>query len=297
VTIQLKGHESANWSFSRYTSYLRCGKGYELDRVMKAPRLPGWYLVGGSAVHEVTEALDRLAFLMGENVTPEAEVEAMFHAKLDELTEQEREKSGIDPDKWLAGGRGNSKHRADHWHAEGPQIVKRWLEWREEHPWQWAMFDGEPGIELRLEIELGGLPFVAVIDRAAILPNDSLAVVDLKTGKKPEGVLQLGTYATALQLAGFERPKYGIYWLGKTGKHTAPVPLDRYTKDYLDQIFGEAAEGVRRGVFPPSPGEICRMCSVARACYTTDGDLSHLYDRLDPDLRFYGPELPPEGEN
>lgn len=290
MTFHLVGAESSNWSWSRYEAYLRCGKSYELRRVVRAPQIPSWYAVAGITLHSVTESIDRLEYLMGENVTSEADAVAMTNAKLDELIEETTEKSGLDQAKWLTAGR--PPQRVDHWREMLPQMALRYLEWRKVTSWQWAVSGGEPAIELRLEIELGGLPFVGILDRLAILPNDSLGVVDVKSGKKPDSVLQLGAYATALELAGHERPKYGLYWLGKTGKHTAPVPLDKYTKDFYDQIFGEAAEGVRRGTFPPNPGDACRMCSVADACFTTDGRLSHLYDRLDPN---YQP--PSEGDS
>lgn len=283
MSIQLKGAESSNWSWSRYEAYLRCGKAYELRRVVRAPQVPSWYAVAGIALHEVTEEIDRLEFLMGENVTTEDDAVAMMHAKLDVLIAETTAKSGLDQAKWLTAGR--PKQQVDHWRATLPLMVQRYLAWRKDTPWQWAEWGGEPAIELKLEIELGGLPFIAVLDRGVILPNDSLGILDIKSGKKPDSVLQLGAYATALEIAGHERPKFGLYWLGKTGEHTAPVPLERYTKDFYDQIFGEAAEGVRRGVFPPSPGDACRMCSVADACFTTDGQLSHLYDRLDPNYK------------
>lgn len=283
MTIQLKGYEPAGWSFSRYSSYLRCGKAYELEKLVKAPRLPAWYSIGGTVVHEETESYDRLCLLQGELVTVEADLlTKRVHAKLDELVAEEVEKTGVDPAKWQALGRGEAgKQRGEFWRDQAVAMVQRWIDWRAETNWQWAEFKGEPGVELRLEIELGGLPFTAILDRLPIMPNEDLAVVDVKTGTKTNA-LQLGTYATAVQAAGLPRPKWGMFWMAKTGKHTPPIPLDMYTKDYLDQIFGEAAEGVRRGVFPPSVGEACRMCSVADACYSNDGAVSHLYDRLDP---------------
>lgn len=42
-------------SFSQFTSWLKCGKAYQLERVLEAPAMPAWYLVGGSAVHSAIE--------------------------------------------------------------------------------------------------------------------------------------------------------------------------------------------------------------------------------------------------
>lgn len=45
-------------SFSAFTSWLRCGKAYQLGRLFSVEEDPAWYFVGGSAVHSVTEQYD-----------------------------------------------------------------------------------------------------------------------------------------------------------------------------------------------------------------------------------------------
>lgn len=42
-------------SFSSFTSWVRCGKSWQLEREIKAPQSPAWYFVGGSAFHEAVE--------------------------------------------------------------------------------------------------------------------------------------------------------------------------------------------------------------------------------------------------
>ena len=42
-------------SFSSFTSWVRCGKSWQLEREVQAPQLPAWYFVGGSAFHEAVE--------------------------------------------------------------------------------------------------------------------------------------------------------------------------------------------------------------------------------------------------
>jgi len=46
-------------SYSQYETYLSCGEKYRLTRIEKVAEQPAWYLEGGSAVHEATEAYDR----------------------------------------------------------------------------------------------------------------------------------------------------------------------------------------------------------------------------------------------
>ena len=42
-------------SFSAFTSWLRCGKAFQLERNLKAPSEPAWYFAGGSAFHLAAE--------------------------------------------------------------------------------------------------------------------------------------------------------------------------------------------------------------------------------------------------
>lgn len=49
-------------SYSSFTSWLRCGKAFQLERIMGIEGLPAWYFVGGSVVHKVTELYDAALF-------------------------------------------------------------------------------------------------------------------------------------------------------------------------------------------------------------------------------------------
>jgi len=42
-------------SFSAFTSWLRCGKAFQLERNLQAPTDPAWWFVGGSAFHLAAE--------------------------------------------------------------------------------------------------------------------------------------------------------------------------------------------------------------------------------------------------
>jgi len=48
-------------SFSSFTSWLRCGKAWQLERALQAPSEPAWWFVGGQAFHAAAEA-----FLLAE---------------------------------------------------------------------------------------------------------------------------------------------------------------------------------------------------------------------------------------
>lgn len=49
-------------SYSAFTSWLRCGKAFQLERIMGLEGVPAWYFVGGSVVHKVSEVYDQALF-------------------------------------------------------------------------------------------------------------------------------------------------------------------------------------------------------------------------------------------
>lgn len=52
----------AHRSFSQFSSWVRCGKAYQLERVRKVPQTPAWFLVAGTAFHSAIEE-----YLLKEN--------------------------------------------------------------------------------------------------------------------------------------------------------------------------------------------------------------------------------------
>jgi len=49
-------------SYSALSDFLRCGKLYQLKRLVGLPERPAWWNVGGRAVHKATEMYDRQLF-------------------------------------------------------------------------------------------------------------------------------------------------------------------------------------------------------------------------------------------
>lgn len=49
-------------SYSALSDWLRCGKYFQLKRLLRFPEKPAWWNVGGHAVHSATEAHDRMVY-------------------------------------------------------------------------------------------------------------------------------------------------------------------------------------------------------------------------------------------
>jgi hypothetical protein len=61
-------------SFSSFTSWLRCGKAWQLERGFQAPTEPAWWFVGGSAFHAAAEKYLLQQFDLENNKSTTVEV-------------------------------------------------------------------------------------------------------------------------------------------------------------------------------------------------------------------------------
>lgn len=287
-TIEMVGHDLDHFSNSQHSSYLRCPHCYFLERVAHAPKIPAWWFLGGTCVHLASEEVDHalLSHALGVTVTQERVTEI-----LDELVEKEMvEKNLSTTDGWFAAGRHPNKNGYDWWRENAPLMVQRYEAWRKVTQWPiefFKPFDGLaiPAIEFQVNAQYRFGLFTGSIDRVFRLPNGDLVVADIKTGQPPKEPLQLGDYANALEMMGYERPKWGTYILLKTGEHTGLVPLDKYTTPYLESIHEQVVVPIRAGAFAPNLGDNCRTCVVQEACYPFGGSDSALYDPLNPNYK------------
>lgn len=275
-------------SFSQHGSYWRCPGAYELERVARVPAIPAWWFIGGAVVHEATEAFDRL-LLVGPvvNFNPETET----RTRLDDRVKDELIRKNLNGfEGWLAAGRWPNKSGYTWWWDNGPEMVKRYMRWREETNWEVAWFNDVPGIECELRHSYNFGDFTGAPDRVFRLPSGELVVADVKSGSTlPKDALQLGTYANMLEEKGFQRPKYGTYVMVKNDPkkgqelHTPLVPLDKYTTPYLERTYGATWAAITSGIFPRIVSDACRTCVVQKGCFAAGGEDSARYDRYDPD--------------
>ena len=49
----------AHVSHSQYSEWLKCGKSYQLKRILGLQEAPAWWSIGGTGVHSATEKWDR----------------------------------------------------------------------------------------------------------------------------------------------------------------------------------------------------------------------------------------------
>lgn len=266
-------------SHSAISAYTRCGKAFELRKVLKFPEPPSWYLIAGSAVHTAAQAWD-------ENPEGTVSPSMLF---VDAFHDEINQARAIWPDdsQWQAAGRGLNGQRYDHWFAKGQDYLN-----------QWASTE-LPGALVDIELDVStvlpsGLEVKGYVDRLYQRSPTQWVIWDLKSGSsRPDSDQQLGMYAALTRnylIEEYHTPpdKIEITAANYMFKDDLAYPVDvaNWTLDTVDQIGRQWMTGVREGVFLPVRGKLCDSCGVSEACYLQSGDtpVTRLYDSLNPNF-------------
>ena len=278
MTVTLPAH----MSYSQKGSLARCSGAYYLERGLHVPQRPGWAQIAGNAIHEATAWWDA-AVLDGQR---EDDLDELFNSWFDAQIEKVEEREPDFPrETWRASGRATkanpNKEDEAFWRQEGPAQLRRWVNWRLNSGWEIAMLPdpttGEliPGIECEFEFYAGSVKVIGFIDRV-FARDDDLMVVDLKTGSyTPDDEGQLATYRGGLEEFYGVTPKWGTYWMGRTGSTVTPYDLDNWTAQRLAYEYEHARRQQLAGDFRYKVSRMCGSCSVRDYCAAVGGDLAY----------------------
>ena len=139
------------------------------------------------------------------------------------------------------------------------------------------------GIELKLEIEVGGVTLRGIIDRLELDADGELVVTDYKTGRAP------GERQEQQRLAGVAF--YSLLCERLFGKRPAKVqllyladplaiistPTDRSTKGVerkLAAVWTAVERACEREDFRPNPSRLCDWCGFKAYCPAFGGDVA-----------------------
>ena len=256
-----------------------------MSRVYGLDKATYWVTLMGTAVHEVTEAIDldevglatdKHAPLLNEDVEKaftfafDREKARRVEAGTTINTSGRTLKTGL--------GKGGGPNKKDEEWARhyGPIMVQNWIDWRSKNNYRIALFDTAdgktaPGIELKVSHPLGGYPYVGYIDRILVDGNGEMLVVDLKTGNPPQSTTQLKAYAAQLRAAGVPVVK-AAYWMGMDGDVLDWVPMTTRNDAYVETWLNNVGRGLEAGIFPASPGMMCKACPVREYCSAVGGE-------------------------
>ena len=264
-------------SFSALTTFQDCGERYRLTRVVKVPETSGWARVGGSAFHTASENLDKADF----GVPTDGPID--FDAAFDLEIQKSEERYGPRAE-WKASGRASKawpeKEGERWWRENGPLMLQRYRTWQRNAPLDiWIDPHGNPAIEIKVSFTLGTTPVEGYIDRVYQTRDTKprLILVDLKTGREPKGIDQLGIYRLGLRATLGVDVNLGSYYMAKEALSTPPADLTVFDNGRLEYEFSQAFRLIKAGEFIPNRGMLCDHCGVRRYCSKVDGEESKKY--------------------
>lgn len=254
-------------SHSQISSYIRCGKQFELERISGYPAPPAWYFIGGNAVHKATEFLDK-HYLNPADIVEDDISEAWEEIYSGEVTEEFLR--WPDDSEWLKFGRRNAEQGYAFWYARGLAGVRAYVAWRQAHPELVV-----ESIEEAFTVELEGVKVTGRIDRVYRSPEGRI-VVDLKSGsRRPESALQLGIYRLGYDVShgapeGTSLVRSAGYLMTKDGELYLQ-DISPFTPELIRRMLVTYLEGVHKDVFLPNIGDACFHCSMKKACASVSG--------------------------
>jgi putative RecB family exonuclease len=132
------------------------------------------------------------------------------------------------------------------------------------------------GIEIKMDVDMGGYILRGILDRLDRDPDGSLVIVDYKTGKVPFGqykesaVLPAKIYAYLCEKMLGETPKEIRLLYVQFGK-TLVVPVTNndvlYAEQRVRKAWGKIEKWYEDGYFPPIKNNLCnKWCSFKDIC-------------------------------
>lgn len=264
-STQQLAQQPPHLSFSALNTLTSCGERYRLERGLRLSGPPSWAMVGGSAVHSASEEIDHE---FGNSHV--WDLATLFESHLEKAVVNQEERGDYTRDEFKSTGRASkdwpNKENRDWWMHHGPLFVQNWVTWREASPWDLFTHNGTPGIELAINITLGGKPNVMYVDRLFVLPSGELIVVDLKTGARKPPPFQLGQYKVGIEEALDVPVAWGAYWNARTNSTSPAEDLSRFDREWLDELYWRGNEIITQGLFIGNSDMQCDWCSVNRYC-------------------------------
>jgi len=205
---------------------------------------------------------------------------------MEQIAEVEKRNEGTNPTDWRVAGRASkdkpNKEDKAWWDENGKKMFFDFINaWQESQFEVWVSPQNVPGVEIEFNNNFGNVPIKAFADAIVVTPAGELAVVDFKTGAyMPDSSLQLGVYASLMEMQFGVRPSKGYYYSARKAQFIEAVGLDRWTIPLLTELFAQFARGLEQQIFLPNIGMSCMTCGVKEYCYAVGGQLAQIYDPL-----------------
>ncbi len=240
---------------SRLQDFRACPRRFQYSAVERIPQPATYATTKGRLVHWVLEQLYRM--VAGERT--EAAAHGFIEpAEAEILTESVRDDLAVD-DELLARLRHEVQRIIDvYFTMEDPRLVSH------------------VGVELRVNVELEGVPMLGILDRLDRRDDGALVIVDYKTGSLPNRNYDTQTFANAELYAALCETSMGelpktielLYVAqGETiERHVTEVVVRARARSAAD-AWASIERFHGEGAFPATPSvNTCRFCSYADRC-------------------------------
>jgi hypothetical protein len=236
---------------------------YKHKYVDRAPEQPSIWTIGGTAFHQLAEWY--LAGTLGADPAEQLLWDAWLQAWTDAVEEEVAKNPLATPDlsTWRKAARGAED--AAWWKANGFRMVRDFTNWWDTSGLQVLELDGEPAVERRFEVELGGVHVLVIPDALVVDEHGQVNVLDYKSGKPPKKSLQLGVYKAGVKAATGLDVTWGLYFMTRAVR-LLPVDLHQWPADKIAEMFAEFDHRERSGDYAPTPGDHCSFCPLRRDC-------------------------------
>lgn len=259
---------------SKVSSFTDCGLAFRFSAIDRLPEPPSVAATRGTLVHA---ALERLFCL-----EPHERTEERSRTCLDEAIAELRahpEFTGLELD---AAAQATFL-------AEARTLLEKYF--RLEDPTAITPI----GIELKLEVDVGGVRLRGVIDRLELDADGELVVTDYKTGRAPgerqeqQRLAGVAFYSLLCERLFGRRPaKVQLLYLADP-LAIISTPTDRSTRGVerkLAAVWTAVERACEREDFRPNPGRLCDWCAFKAYCPSFGGEIA-LADafRVDQELQ------------
>ena len=240
---------------SRLQDFRACPRRFQYAAIERIAQPATYAATKGRLVHAVFERLHRLD---PAQRTIDAARDLLGPAEADVLTESVREDLGLD------------ETSSERLRREATAIIDVYF----------TMEDPRSviheGVELRVRVDLDGVPMLGILDRLDREANGSLAIIDYKTGSLPNRRFDTQTFANTELYAALceaslgERPSTIRLLYVAQGK-----AIERSVTPVVIRARASAARDAWRtiqryhedGKFPATPSlHTCRFCAFAERC-------------------------------
>ena len=196
------------------------------------------------------------------------DIELLWKSCWEQELKSRLNQTDVPKEMWKAGGRVSktypNKEDEKWWAKNGVKQLANWIQFRNNN-WNIFDIDGVPAIEIDILAMMDGIPVKMQIDRVMVTPEGELVIVDIKSGRTTPTWLQLAFYAAGMDIVFGIRPKWGTYWMSRTGVAGDLIDLDKYPTKDIVSLVKQFEKARKNEVFLPNLSH-CSRCGFTSVC-------------------------------